>query len=144
VAQRLRIRGVGVTVRVDERRIIGRDARPQDRSPPDDEETLMPAELTDPVVAAFVAAVNAGDNAAFFALLTDDATMSDDGTERNLRTWVDREIFTSAGRMDVESASDDGRSLIANYANATWGAMRTRWTFTVTGDRISRFETGQA
>jgi hypothetical protein len=102
------------------------------------------AEPQDPVVRAFVAAVNAGDRDAFFALLAPEATMSDDGTERDLEEWVDREIFSANGRMEVESQSDDGRSLIVNYTNSTWGAMRTKWKFVVEGDVIGRFETGQA
>jgi hypothetical protein len=106
---------------------------------------MIPEEqLSDPVVRALVSAVNAGDREAFFGTLTADATMSDDGTERDLEAWVDREIFSSNGRMEVESQSDDGRSLVVNYTNSTWGAMRTTWEFTVEGDRISRFETGQA
>ena len=40
--------------------------------------------LTDPVVRQFVGAVNAGDRDAFFALLTPNASMSDEGTERDL------------------------------------------------------------
>ena len=101
-------------------------------------------QLSDPVVRAFVTAVNAGDRDAFFALLAPGATMSDDGSERNLEEWVDREIFSANGRMEVESESEDGRSLIARYTNSTWGAMRTTWRFVVDGDKISRFETGQA
>jgi hypothetical protein len=101
-------------------------------------------QLTDPVVRAFVTAVNAGDRDAFFALLAPGATMSDDGSERDLEEWVDREIFSSSGHMDVESQSDDGRSLAVTYTNATWGAMRTAWRFEVDSDAISRFETGQA
>lgn len=104
----------------------------------------MAAELTDPAVAAFVAAVNAGDREAFFAALTDDATMSDDGTDRDLRAWAESEIFSPNGRMDVEDVSADGRTLTATYTNSTWGSMRTRWVFTVLGGRVSRFETGQA
>lgn len=104
----------------------------------------MTVELPDPAVAAFVAAVNAGDREAFFAALTDDATMSDDGTDRDLRGWAESEIFSSNGRMDVEDVSADGRTLTATYTNSTWGSMRTRWVFTVTAGRISRFETGQA
>ena len=100
--------------------------------------------LSDPVVRAFVTAVNTGDREAFFGTLTGDATMSDDGTERDLEEWVNREIFSSNGRMEVESQSDDGRSLVVNYSNSTWGAMRTTWRFAIEGDRISRFETGQA
>jgi hypothetical protein len=101
-------------------------------------------ELADPVVRRFVEAVNAGDRDAFFALLTPNASMSDDGTERDLEEWVDREIFSSDGRMEVESQSDDGRSLIVNFTNSTWGAMRTAWEFYLEGDKVSRFETGQA
>jgi hypothetical protein len=101
-------------------------------------------ELTDPVVRDLVAAVNGGNRDAFFALLTPEATMSDDGSERNLEEWVDREIFSSNGRMEVESESEDGRSLVVDYTNSTYGAMRTTWKFLIEGDRVSRFETGQA
>jgi hypothetical protein len=40
--------------------------------------------LSDPAVRDLVKAINAGDRDAFYAALTDDATMSDDGAERNL------------------------------------------------------------
>ena len=93
---------------------------------------------------AFVAAVNAGDRDAFFALLTPDASMSDDGSERDLEEWVDREIFSANGRMDVDEQSDDGRSLEVTYTNSTWGAMHTTWRFIIEDDQVSRFETGQA
>jgi ketosteroid isomerase-like protein len=105
---------------------------------------VEPKDLADPVVRRFVEAVNAGDRDGFFALLTDDATMSDDGSERDLEEWVDREIFSSDGRMEVESQSDDGRSLIVNYTNSTYRTMRTTWKFIVEGDKVARFETGQA
>jgi hypothetical protein len=101
-------------------------------------------ELADPVVRRFIESVNAGDRDAFFAQLTDDATMSDDGSERDLTDWVDREIFSADGRMEVESQSDDGRSLIVNYTNSTYGAMRTVWRFVIENDKVARFETGQA
>jgi ketosteroid isomerase-like protein len=104
----------------------------------------MTAQLNDPAVAAFVAAVNAGDKDAFFAALTDDATMSDDGSERDLAAWTEEEIFSSSGRMDVDRVSPDGHTLEVTYTNSTWGSMRTRWTFTVTDGKVSRFETGQA
>jgi hypothetical protein len=101
-------------------------------------------DLADPVVRRFVDAVNAGDRDAFFARLTEDATMSDDGSERNLQEWVDRELFSADGRMEVESQSDDGRTLVVNVTNSTYGTMRTDWKFVVEGDRVARFETGQA
>ncbi|KJY47205.1 nuclear transport factor 2 family protein [Streptomyces sp. A1547] len=106
---------------------------------------IAPDQLTDPTVRAFVAAVNAGDQNAFRAVLTEGATMSDDGSDRDLTQWAEKEIWSSNGHMDIETESDDGRALVANYRNDTWGEMRTAWRFTVTGDgRISRFETGQA
>ena len=105
---------------------------------------VEPEDLADPVVRKFIEAVNAGDRDGFFALLTDDATMSDDGSERDLEEWVDRELFSADGRMEVESQSEDGRSLIIEVTNTTYGAMRTHWEFRVEGDKVSRFETGQA
>jgi len=104
----------------------------------------MSVQLNDPAVAAFVAAVNAGDKDAFFATLTDDATMSDDGSERDLAAWTDKEIFSSSGRMEVDRVSPDGHTLEVTYTNSTWGSMRTRWAFTVRDGKVSRFETGQA
>ncbi|WP_159767000.1 nuclear transport factor 2 family protein [Streptomyces sp. HM190] len=107
--------------------------------------TIAPARLSDPTVRAFVNAVNAQDRDAFMALLADDATMSDDGSDRDLADWTDREIFSSHGHMAVQRESDGGRSLVADYRNDTWGEMRTTWRFTVSDDgRISHFETGQA
>lgn len=106
---------------------------------------MIPAEqLSDPAVRALVAAINANDAAAFRAALTADATMSDDGTDRDLDEWADREIFSAGGRMDVESEDDGGRSLVARYRNDTWGEMRTAWRFTVRDGKVARFETGQA
>ena len=62
----------------------------------------------DPTVQEFVAALNDRDQDRFYAILTEDATMSDDGVERNLVQWTDSEIFGSNGRMQVESIGDNG------------------------------------
>lgn len=106
---------------------------------------IDPAQLTDPAVRAFVSAVNSGDQAAFQAILAPGATMSDDGSDRDIADWAEREIFSSAGHMAVDSEADAGRSLVVDYRNDTWGEMRTAWRFDVTADgRVSRFETGQA
>lgn len=100
--------------------------------------------LKDPTVRALLEAVNAGDRAGFLALLTPDAVLADDGTERNLEEWVDKEIFGVHGRIEVRREEADGRSLTARFRNDTWGEMSTRWAFEVRGDRIARIETGQA
>ncbi|UQA91178.1 nuclear transport factor 2-like protein [Streptomyces halobius] len=98
----------------------------------------------DPVVQEFVDALNANDQDRFFAALTDDATMSDDGVERNIGQWTESEVFGSNGRLQVESIGDGGTELVADYTNSRWGSMRTSWRFTVRDGKVSRFETGQA
>lgn len=100
--------------------------------------------MPDPAVQSLIDAINDNDRDAFFAALTTDATMSDDGTERDLAEWVDREIFSTKGHLDIESEAADGLSLIARYRNDTWGEMRTRWAFALSGGKVRRFETGQA
>jgi hypothetical protein len=104
----------------------------------------MTAQQLDPVVQEFVDALNANDNDRFYGILTDDASMSDDGVERSVAQWTDSEIFGSNGRMDIESVGDGGTDLVANYTNSRWGSMRTTWRFTVREGKVSRFETGQA
>ncbi|MFI6145149.1 nuclear transport factor 2 family protein [Streptomyces sp. NPDC051109] len=105
---------------------------------------IPPAQLSDPTVRAFVTAVNAGDRNAFQAVLAANATMSDDGSDRDIAPWAEKEIWSSNGHMDVLSESDDGLALVVDYRNDTWGEMRTAWRFVTDGGRISRFETGQA
>ena len=106
---------------------------------------IAPSQLSDPAVRAFVNAVNAGDRAAFQAVLTPGATMSDDGSDRDIADWTEKEVFSSGGRMAIASEADAGRSLVVDYRNDTWGEMRTAWRFDVTADgHVSRFETGQA
>ncbi|MCX3059643.1 nuclear transport factor 2-like protein [Streptomyces beihaiensis] len=106
--------------------------------------SIQTDKLSDPAVRAFVTALNAHDRTAFDAALTPDATMSDDGSDRDLGEWVDREIFDSNGHMEIEKESAGGRALVANYRNDTWGEMRTRWSFEVADGKVTRFETGQA
>ncbi|MDG4858452.1 nuclear transport factor 2 family protein [Streptomyces sp. T-3] len=104
----------------------------------------MTPQSSNPAVQALIAAINANDREAFRAALTPDATMSDDGTDRDLDDWTEREIFSANGHMEIETQAQDGLSLVARFRNDTWGEMRTRWQFTVDGDKVSRFDTGQA
>lgn len=46
--------------------------------------------------------------------------------------------------MNVEREEQEGLYLLARYRNDTWGEMSTFWRFQVTGDKISRIDTGQA
>ncbi|MFF8829210.1 nuclear transport factor 2 family protein [Streptomyces sp. NPDC015131] len=107
--------------------------------------TIPVEQLTDPAVRAFVRAVNAQDRAAFAAVLAPGATMSDDGSDRDLGQWAEKEIFGVGGHMDVETEQAGGRALVVRYRNDTWGEMRTAWRFVVGEDgKVNRFETGQA
>jgi hypothetical protein len=99
---------------------------------------------TNQTVNALVNAINAGDRQAFLDLLTPDATLSDDGRERGLTEWIDKEIFTVNGHMTVEQEEPGGLGFLARYRNDTWGDMSTAWRFEVSDGKISRIETGQA
>jgi hypothetical protein len=101
-------------------------------------------EPLNPVVRRLVAVINDGDREAFLAILTPDATLTGDGNPRSLLGRIDREIFSAHGHMNVEHEEEDGLHLLARYRNDTWGEMPTFWRFQVTGDKISRIDTGQA
>jgi hypothetical protein len=57
---------------------------------------------------------------------------------------VGRRRYSARGHMNVEREEEDGLYLLARYRNDTWGEMPTFWRFHVTGDKISRIDTGQA
>ncbi|GEL25215.1 hypothetical protein PSU4_41690 [Pseudonocardia sulfidoxydans NBRC 16205] len=111
---------------------------------PTNERTMTTTVPTIPVIAELIAAVNRGDRAAFLATLTPDATLTDDGSPRTLTDWIDREIFSANGRVTVRREEEGGLRLLARYRNDVWGDMSTFWRFQLTGDKISRIETGQA
>ncbi|NUR72204.1 MAG: nuclear transport factor 2 family protein [Hamadaea sp.] len=97
-----------------------------------------------PVVRELVDAINSGDRPRFLSALTPDATLSDDGTQQDLEEWIDREIFTVNGHLEIQEQDDDGLALTARYRNDTWGEMRTRWRFTIVDGKIGQIATGQA
>jgi hypothetical protein len=68
---------------------------------------------SNPVVARLVAAINDGDRDMFLAALTPNATLTDDGNPRSLTDWIDREIFSVHGHMNVEREEEDGLRLLA-------------------------------
>jgi hypothetical protein len=101
-------------------------------------------EPSNPVVRRLVAAINDGDRDAFLATLTPNATLTDGGNPRSLRDWIDREIFSAHGHLTIEGEEEHGLHLLARYRNDTWGEMSTYWRFQMTGDKVSRIDTGQA
>ena len=101
-------------------------------------------EPSNPVVRRLVAAINDSDRDTFLAMLTPNATLTDDGNPRSLRDWIDREIFSAHGHLTIEGEEEHGLHLLARYRNDTWGEMSTYWRFQMTGDKVSRIDTGQA
>jgi hypothetical protein len=81
----------------------------------------MSAELTHPLVKAAVEALNAGDRAAWFALFTPNATLTDDGHNRNFTQWSDSEIFgDGAGRItEIQRVENKGLTLYAKFHSAS-------------------------
>jgi hypothetical protein len=100
-------------------------------------------EPSNPVARRLVAAINDSDRDAFLTTLTPNATLTEDGNPRPLRDWIDREIFAGHGHISVEREEENGLHLLACYRNDTWGEVSTHWRFHVTGDKISRIDTGQ-
>ena len=100
-------------------------------------------EPPNPVVRRLAAAINDGGRDTPPATLAPNATLTDDGNPQSLHDWIDREIFSAHGHTNVErEEEEDGLHLLARYRNDTWGEMPIFWRFQVTGDKISRIDTG--
>lgn len=105
---------------------------------------MNPRKPTNAVIARLVAAINDGDRAEFLSLLAPDAELTDDGRPRELAAWIDAEIFTVHGHLTVDREEERGLRIYATYRNDTWGEMSTVWHFGVSGEKITRIDTGQA
>lgn len=104
---------------------------------------MTAARVDNAIVSALIAAINAHDRSGFLALLSTDATLSDNGTDRDMHEWIDSEIFGSNGQMQVQSVSEGGLAFWARFRNDAAGELVTHWRFDITDGKISRIETGQ-
>jgi hypothetical protein len=108
--------------------------------------TLMKIEdLENALVQRAIAALNAGDRAAWFDLFTQDATLTDDGNPRNFLQWSDSEVF-GKGRghlTSIDREEDGGLTLYGTFYSAQWGSFKTFFRFHQRGDKFSGLDVGQ-
>lgn len=102
-------------------------------------------ELSHPIVKAALTAVNQNDRAAWQALFTPNATLTDDGNPRPYMKWADTEIFGKGnGRIStIDSEEAGGLTVNAVFHSAVWGEFKTFWNFEVQDSQISRLDVGQ-
>ena len=100
---------------------------------------MNPEGLTNPTVRAAVIAIRDGDRDAFLALFESDAKLTDDGEPQSLLEWVDRELFTAHGRLDVQREQQNGLELIGRFHSDQWNMM-TVWRFEIVNRRVRRLD----
>ena len=105
-------------------------------------------EPSNPVVRRLAAAINDGGRGAFLATLTPDATLTGNGNPQSLRDWIDREIFSARGHMNVER-EPEGRHAGVPQRNPE-GQMQTVLTLADRSElatnrpRVSRSRSGRS
>ena len=101
--------------------------------------------LTNPIVRAAVTALNAGDRAAWLALFTPNAHLTDDGNSRGVVEWSDSELFGKGkGRITaIDRTEENGLLLYAQFHSEQWGSFSTFFRFTLEGDKIAQLDVGQ-
>jgi len=102
-------------------------------------------DLRNGLVQRAVAALNAGDRAAWLALFTSDATLTDDGRQQDFVQWSDNEIFGKGhGRLtSIDREEDGGLTLYGRFHSAQWGSFKTFFKFHQRGDKLCGLDVGQ-
>jgi hypothetical protein len=102
-------------------------------------------ELSNPLVRQAVAALNAGDRAAWFALFTEDATLTDDGHNQDFGQWSENEIFgRGQGRLTaIDREESGGLTLYGRFHSAQWGSFKSFFRFHQRGEKLSGLDVGQ-
>ena len=95
---------------------------------------------TPPVVSAFVAAVNAGDTAAFLALFAERGIVDDWGTRyggrEKIRAWSDRELIGVDARLEIVSSEQGADASVLAQVSGRGFKGRSRFSFTMDGPLI--------
>jgi hypothetical protein len=102
--------------------------------------------LENPIVRDAIRALNARDRHGWLSLFANGATMTDDGSERNLVEWSDREFFedSRASITVINHTEDEGRTLYAQLHSDRWGDFETYMKFEIDdANRITRLDVGQ-
>lgn len=102
--------------------------------------------IENPVVRDAIRALNARDRQHWLALFADDAPLTDDGSERDLVEWSDREFFgdSRAYITTINRVEDQGRTLYAQLHSDRWGDFETFMKFEINdSNKITRLDVGQ-
>lgn len=99
--------------------------------------------LTEPTVKAAFDAWQDGNASAFLALFAKDATLTDDGSPRDLQRFVreacGKERFTSIGKV-----ANGGKDIHGHFHTESWGDFNTYFKFHLgAGGKITRLDIGQ-
>jgi hypothetical protein len=105
---------------------------------------MTSAQFTNATVKAAIESLQKGDKAAWKALFTHDAQMSDDGSPRSLEQFSEsalgHERFTK-----IEKVENNGCDVYGQFHSDQWGNFRTYFKFHLTADhKIYRLDIGQA
>lgn len=100
-------------------------------------------DLMQPTVRRFMAALARQDRQALGTLLAADAALTDDGEPFPPMTWLDREVFSGDGRLEVVSERDDGTALAGGFTPRRW-SLDTVWRFTLQGEQVARLDVSAA
>ncbi|UZN02038.1 nuclear transport factor 2 family protein [Cellulomonas sp. S1-8] len=109
----------------------------------------MPTTVTDPTVAAFVAATNAADAPALEALFAEDAVVTDNGVEftdpRAIAAWIAHDVVGSRITFDPVTCTDGATPVLVTDADGDFpggvrGPIRFELRFAPRGGRIARLD----
>ena len=98
---------------------------------------------TPPIVSAVIAAVNAGDTAAFLGLFQETGAVDDWGSvyrgREEVKAWSDRELIGVMARFALRSSEQHGdqASMLVDVGGEGFNGP-SRFTFTLTAGRIAQ------
>src|SRR5258708_1531743 len=102
--------------------------------------------IVPPIVKEAITAMNGSNRRKWYALFSDAATLTDDGTPHDLTEWSEGELFAPslAYLASVDKVEDGGLTVYGRFHSDRLGDFKTFLKFSVEKGRIIKLAVGQA
>lgn len=91
--------------------------------------TMDLSKLTNTQVKKAVEAQLNNDSAAFFALFTDDATMTDDGNPHDFKPFFENAFNHGEKFLSIDKVENDGKDIYGHFDAGQWGIFNVYFKF---------------
>jgi len=106
--------------------------------------TMNTENLSNEIVKGAIKALQENDKAVFYSYFTESAIFSDDGNERDLKSFFDNAFNHKEKFLSIDKVENEGKNLTGKFYAGQWGTFEVFFNFHINQNgKIERLDIGQ-